>query len=345
MIRLRLQQIREISLLIILALVLLLFGTQIDDYFSPRTFNRISSVVALITVVGVGQTLVVLTRNVDLSVGSVVGFTAYFLGKQLSLYNDLNPIAAVGIAVGVGALAGLINGLLISYGRIPAIVVTLGTMAIYRGVLVEYSHSQSIATRQLPDWIKQVPQDSLFQIGELEMRMLPFIAVVTVVIFQLILSYTVFGRRLYAIGSSPEAAELGGIPSRRLVAIAFTICGALAGLGGFIYLARIGTITVDAARGLELQVVAAVVVGGVNMFGGSGTVFGAMLGAILIGTIEQSLIRMRINEFWKDALLGVFIMAAVTTDTVIINRLRQWWNRVQIRRSRELGAAASSAES
>ena len=327
----RIQQVRELSLLFIFALVLILFSTQINNYFSARTFNRISGVVALITVVAVGQTLVVLTRNVDLSVGSIVGFTAYFLGRQLSLYDDMNPVLAVSLAMGVGAAFGFLNGLLVSYGRIPSIVVTLGTLAIFRGFLVEYSGSTSIATRQLPDWIKELPQQSLFQVGELEMRILPFIALVVVIIFQFVLIYTAFGRRLYAVGSSPEAAKMAGIPAGLLVMIAFIISGALAGLGGFIYLSRIGTITVVAAQGLELQVVAAVVVGGVNIFGGSGTVFGALLGAILIGTIEQSLIRMRINEFWKDALLGVFIIAAVTLDTILLNRLRLWWARLRQR--------------
>lgn len=327
----RIQQVRELSLLLIFALILVFFSSQINNYFSPRTFNRISGVVALITVLAVGQTLVVLTRNVDLSVGSIVGFTAYFLGRQLSLYDDMNPYVAVSIAMGVGAAFGLLNGLLVSYGRVPSIVVTLGTLALYRGFLVEYSGSTSIATRDLPDWIKELPRVNLFTIGELEMRVLPFIAIIVVIIFQLILSYTSFGRRLYAVGSSPEAAEMAGIPSARLVTIAFVISGALAGLGGFFYLARIGTITVVAAQGLELQVVAAVVVGGVNIFGGSGTIFGALLGAVLIGTIEQSLIRMRINEFWKDAMLGIFILGAVTTDAVLLNRLREWWARIRQR--------------
>lgn len=328
---LRIQQVREISLLIIFGLILLFSGTQITNYFSARTFNRISGVVALITVVAVGQTLVVLTRNVDLSVGSIVGFTAYFLGRQLSLFDDMNPYLAVSLAMAVGAGFGLINGLLVSYGRVPSIVVTLGTLALYRGFLVEYSGSTSIATRDLPDWIKELPRVNLFTIGDIEMRVLPFIAVIVVITFQLILTYTAFGRRLYAVGSSPEAAKMAGIPSARLVTIAFIISGALAGLGGFIYLARIGTITVVAAQGLELQVIAAVVVGGVNIFGGSGTILGALLGAVLIGTIEQSLIRMRINEFWKDASLGIFILIAVTTDAVLLNRLREWWAKIRQR--------------
>lgn len=322
---LRVQVMREVSLLLILVLVVLLFGSQIDGYFAPRTFNRIASTVAIIAVVAVGQTVVVLTRNIDLSVGSIVGFTAFFVGQQFAVYRELHPVVAIALAMGVGAMMGVFNGALVAYGRVPAVVVTLGTLAIYRGALVEYSGSQSIATRMLPDWVKNLPQTTVVQAGDWELGALPAIALVVVLIFQVMLMYTAFGRRLYAVGSSPEAAEVAGIAARRLVFLAFTISGALAGLGGFVYLARIGTITSVAATGLELQVVAAVVVGGVNTFGGSGTVLGALLGAVLVGTIEQSLIRMRINEFWKDALLGVFILIAVTTDSVMMNRLRTWW--------------------
>jgi rhamnose transport system permease protein len=233
----------------------------------------------------------------------------------------------------VGAAFGLLNGLLVAYGRIPAIVVTLGTLAIYRGLLVEYSDSRTIATRELPDWIKELPRIPVIEAGEFEMRALPLIAIIVVILFQLILSYAAVGRRLYAVGSSPEAAKMAGIPSARLVILAFVVSGALAGLAGFMYLSRIGTITTRAAQGLELQVVAAVVVGGVNIFGGSGTIIGALLGAVLIGTIEQSLIRMQINEFWKDALLGVFVLGAVATDSVLLTRLREWWARVRQRDS------------
>lgn len=328
----RVQQLREVSLLLILVAVIYFFGREIENYYTDRTYNRIASHVALIAVVAVGQTLVVLTRNVDLSVGSIVGFTAYYVGDLLSQSNDMGMYTAIAIAIGVGAAMGLVNGLIVAYGRVPSIVVTLGTLAIYRGLLVEYSNSESIVLRLLPDWIKTLPREVLYENFGLDLRPLPAIAIGVMLFFQVVLLYTAFGRRLYAIGSSPEAAEMAGIPSRRLIMMTFVISGALSGLGGFMYLARIGTITTDAARGLELQVIAAVVVGGVNIFGGSGTVFGAFIGVILISTIEQSLIRMQINEFWKDALLGAFIMVAVLIDTFIMGWLRTLWSRTELRR-------------
>ena len=130
--RIRPGQIRELSLILIIVLAILFFGIVIENYFTPRLFNRISTSVAILVVVAVGQTLVVLTRNIDLSVGSMVGFTAYFVGQQLANNNDMAPAVAVLMAIALGALMGGVNGLLVAYGRVPAIIVTLGTLAIYR---------------------------------------------------------------------------------------------------------------------------------------------------------------------------------------------------------------------
>jgi len=335
-------QVRELSLVVLIVLVVAFFGTQIDGYLSGRTFNRISTSVAIITVVAVGQTLVVLTRNIDLSVGSIVGFCAYFVGTQYTNNNAIPPLLGVGMALGVGALMGAINGLLIAYGRIPAIIVTLGTLAIYRGILVDFSGAKTVTTANLPDWLSSLSRVNLFTIGDVEVRLMVALAVVVVIVFQLVLRYLPFGRRLYAIGSNPEAARIAGLPSRRIVFMAYVLCGALAGLAGFMFLVRFGDITVVAALGMELQVVAAVVVGGVNIFGGSGTMIGAMLGAVIIGTLEQSLIRLNINEFWKDGLLGLFILIAVASDTVILNRLRNVWGRSELKLTS--GADAGAAQ-
>jgi rhamnose transport system permease protein len=324
---LRPEQIRELSLLLIIVGVVLFFGSQIDNYYTPRTFQRISSSVMIIMVVAVGETLVVLTRNIDLSVSSIVGLTAYVAGQQISQNNDMSPATLIALALGLGAALGLINGLLVAYGNIPAIVVTLGTLAIYRGVLVQYGGSKNILVRDLPDWLVDLPRVNLFTIGEFEIRLLFAVALAIVIVFQLVLVYLAYGRRLYAIGSNPDAAQMAGLPTRRTVLLAFVLCGALSGLGGFMYLARIGTISSNAAQGLHMQVIAAVVVGGVNIFGGSGTMIGMMLGAVLMGILEQSLIRMQINEFWKDAFFGLFILLAVATDALLMNRVRDLWAR------------------
>lgn len=325
---LRPEQIRELSLVFLIIVTLIFFGTQIEGYYSGRTFNRISTTVAIIAVVAVGETLVILTRNYDLSVGSIVGFTAYFVGTQLANNNGISPLAAVSMAIGVGAVMGLINGVLVAYGRVPSIIVTLGTLAIYRTLLVNYSGAKTVTTDSLPQWLLDLARVNLFSVGAFDIRPMVALALLIVVIFQLVITYLPFGRRLYAIGSNPEAARVAGFPTQRIVMTAYVLCGALAGLAGFMFLARFGNITVVAAQGMELSAVAAVVVGGVNVFGGSGTMIGALLGALMINTLEQSLIRwLQISEFWRDALLGLLILLAVATDAVIINRLRNLWAR------------------
>ena len=323
--RVRPEQIRELSLLVLILAAVVLFGSFIDNYYSFRTFNRIASSVAIITVVAVGQTLVVLTRNIDLSVGSIAGFTAYFVGTLIANHNGINPFLAVAIAIALGAALGVVNGVIVAWGRVPAVVVTLGTLAIYRGVLVDLSGAKTVTTDSLPQWLINLPLVNVAPVGNLDIRALFMLALVIVVVFQIGTTYLSFARRFYAIGSNPEAAQLIGLPIKGVVFLAFVICGALSGLAGFMLLARFGNITVEAGRGLELSVVAAVVVGGVNVFGGSGTVTGAMLGAVMIGTLEQSLFRLGISEFWLDAVLGLLILLAVASDAVILQRLRQLW--------------------
>jgi rhamnose transport system permease protein len=336
------EQIRELVLIGLIIGILLFFGAQIDNYFSPRTFTRISTSVAVIAVVAVGQTLVILTRNIDLSVGSIVGFTAYVVGTLLSINNDIPPVAVVLMAIAMGAVMGSINGLLVAYGRVPAIIVTLGTLALFRTVLVEISGANSVLTNELPRWLVNLPPVNVFTIGSLDIRLLFFMAVVVVIVFQLVVSYLPWGRRLYAIGSNPDAARVAGFPAQRIIFTAFVLSGALAGLGGFMFLARFGNITVVAGQGIELQSVAAAVVGGVNINGGLGSPFGAFLGAILIDVLDNSLIRwLAISEFWRDALLGLLILLAVATDTVIMNRLRKVWSRHELQVSSDGEATAA----
>lgn len=322
------EQVRELSLVLLIVAAILFFGSQIDNYYNVRTFNRVASSAMILVVMAVGQTLVILTRNIDLSVGSIVGFTAYFVGVQLAANGEMSPLLAVLLAVGVGALMGALNGVLVAYGRVPAIITTLGTLAIYRTLLVQYSDSKTVTANSLPLWLQDLPRVDLLTIGEFDIGLMVGVALIIVVIFQGVLSYLAYGRRLYALGSNPDAAAMAGLPAQRTLLTAYALNGALCGIAGFMYLARFGNMTVVAGQGLELQAVAAVVVGGVNIFGGSGTMFGALLGTVLIATLEQSLLRWaQISEFWRDAILGLLILFAIATDAIILSRLRAWWTQ------------------
>ncbi len=278
--------------------------------------NRIATSVAVILPIAIGQALVVMTRNIDLSVGSVVGIVAYLIGDYLGSHGDLHPVLVILMALALGSLCGAINGVLVAYGGVPSIIVTLGTLALFRTYLVEYSDARTITTSGLPQWLVDLPQVTLFSIGSFDMRLIVAMALAAALIFWLALSRLRMARKFYAVGSNPEAAVVAGINSKRVVFTSFVLSGMLAGLAGIIFLAKFGNITVVAGLGFELKSVAAVVVGGVNIFGGSGSMLGVVLGTVLVDTIDNSLTRWAIvSEFWRDALLGMLIMAAVAADT------------------------------
>lgn len=328
--RIRPEQVREITLLIVILLALLFFATQVPNFLSGRTFMRVTTAIPITVVLGVGLTLVVLTRNIDLSIGATVAVVSYGVGTLLANNNELNPFLIIGLCIAIGAALGVVNGLIVAYGGVPAIVATLGTMALFRSILVTVTDSRPVTTARLPDWMVDLNGINVIEWAGLNLRVLPVIALGVVIVFQLLLSYARYGRRLFAIGSNPDAARVAGLPVQRDVFLAFVLCGALAGLGGFMYIARFGNVDTQSAVGLELVVVAAVVVGGVNIFGGSGSMIGVMLGAMLIVLVDQGLIRWAaVSEFLRDALLGLLILLAVASDKVILDRLRLIWARAR----------------
>ena len=316
------QTLRIVALLAVMVLVVLFFTSQIEGFLNGRLFNRISSSVAIMALIATGQTLVILTRNIDLSVGSVVGFVAFATGSLVTNNPDMNPFLLALYAALVGAGFGLVNGLLVAYVKVPSIIVTLATMALFRSVLVEYTDGKSITTDNLPSWLTDLPNQVVFSLGQMEFRAGFCASVLVVLVAHLCMTRLRAARQIYAVGSNPEAAEMAGIDAARVVLVAFVLSGVMAGLAGFMFLARFGNITVVAGLGFELKSVASAVVGGVNIFGGSGSVIGAFLGAILVDLLETGLVRWAVvSEFWREAVLGALILAAVATDTVLSRRL------------------------
>ena len=319
------QTLRILALLFVLLAVLLFFSTQVPNYLNGRLFNRISSSVAIMALIACGQTLVILTRNIDLSIGSVVGFVAFATGSLITNNPDIPPILLATYSILLGACFGVINGVFVAYAGVPSIIVTLGTMALFRSALVEYSDAKSITTNNLPTWLIEFPNTQFFSIGTLQFRAAFVVAILVVIAVHFVLTRLRPARKLYAVGSNPEAAEMAGINSKLVIFFAFISAGALAGLAGFMFLARFGTITVVAGLGFELKSVASAVVGGVNIFGGSGSVIGALIGAILIDLIDTSLVRWQlVSEFWREAVLGSLILLSVAADAVLMRRLVKW---------------------
>jgi rhamnose transport system permease protein len=335
---LRPDRVKELTLLGLIVVAVLVFSLLVDDYLSGQSFVRITTTVAIVAILAVAQGLVIISRNIDLSVGSIVGVAAYLTGDFLGAYQGAGPVVAVVVAMVVGAILGSVNGALVAYGGVPAIIVTLGTLAGFRTLLSLYSGGVNITAASLPDWVLEFYNLTVFNIGELEVRLVFVIAVAVVLVLQWMLGRVRWGRRLYAIGSNPEAAHQAGLPATRLVFWSFVGCGALAGLAGFLYMARVGTISATAGAGLELESVAAAVVGGVSILGGAGTMVGALLGAILLDTLRLGLLRVPgVSEFWRDAFLGVLILAAVILDAALHRRFARRWSAEARRAAEDTG--------
>jgi rhamnose transport system permease protein len=203
----------------------------------------------------------------------------------------------------------------VGYGKVPALVITLGTLYIYRGVALTWAGSNRINASQLPD--------SFLNLGTKQLLSIPVLFIVAIAIVLAVgyyLQTARSGRELYAVGSDPDAAVLYGLAVRRRVIGAFILSGTLAGLAGAVYAARYGTVSSEAGSGLELQAVAAAVIGGVAIFGGSGTVWGAAIGAVLLVTINRALPMVGISDFWQQALVGALIIAAIVLDRVLALR-------------------------
>jgi len=307
---------REIAVLsVLVALVLVTTLKSHGFLFSGTGWRDLLLTPSLLVILAVGQTVVIITRNVDLSVGSTLGLTAYLTGKLFTDHPGLPILAVFVIGMLFGAALGLVNGVLVAWGKVPALVITLGTLYIYRGAFLTWAGSDRVNASDLPrDFLKLGTQQVL------TIPVLTLIAAAVLAVVGYVLHTARSGRELYAIGSDPDAADLYGLPVARRVLLAFVASGALAGLAGIVYVARYGTVSSGAGSGIELQAVGAAVIGGVAIFGGSGTVWGAAIGGFLLVSINRALPILGISDFWQQAVVGALILAAVVLDRVLTLR-------------------------
>jgi rhamnose transport system permease protein len=324
----RVFRIRELGILVVLVALIGVTGILEPRFLETGSLRNLALNASIFAILAAGQTLVLITRNVDLSVGSVLGLSAYLAGDLLSNNQGL-PLPLVFLAgMALGAACGLFNGALVTWGRVPALVVTLGTLYIFRGIAFLWTDGKQINAETLPDSFLNLGTDSLLGVPILVIIAL----VVLVLVGQWLRDYRA-GRELYAIGSNPDGARLAGVRSDRRVLTAFVLAGALAGLGGVLFAARFGTVDATAGTGYELTVIAAAVVGGVAIFGGTGSVYGAALGALLLGTITSSLIVLRVEAFWQQAAIGALLLVAITIDRLLALRVDAALRRRSARRA------------
>ena len=263
----------------------------------------------IMIILAAGQTLVIITRNIDLSVGSILGLVAFGTGTLFAQVEGIPIWAVFIIGVLFGALLGAFNGLLTTVAGVPALVVTLGTLYVFRGINNWWAGGTQYFADDRPEAFGSLAVDTFIGIP-----IITIIAIVVVAVIAVVLAGTRSGRDLYAIGSDPDAAKLFGIKIGRRVFMAFLVNGGLAGLAGVLYAARFNSVGATTGTGMELNVVAAAVVGGVAIFGGSGSVIGAGIGALLLTTITGALTALRVDKFWQQAIVGVLILVAILID-------------------------------
>jgi rhamnose transport system permease protein len=304
---------RESALALIIVILIGGVGLRAPVFATPANLLNVLTDTSLLSMLALGQMAVLLTRNIDLSVaanlalmGMVTAVSAHFAHLPVAL---LLPMAAGG-----GLILGLINSLLVAILRIPSIVVTLGTLAIYRGIIFFSVGNIWLPADYMPDDFKSFPYAR-----SLELPHLLWIAVLIAIAMYVFLNFSRPGRALYAVGGNPVAAEYCGISICAAQILAFAISGAIAGLCGYLWVARYGIAYYGIAQGYEFTIIAACVIGGVSFGGGVGSVPSVLLGALLLGLIVNALPVIKVSPFWQTEISGLVILAAVLISSQSFN--------------------------
>jgi rhamnose transport system permease protein len=307
---------RELTLTAVMLVLSLFVAVQAPHFLSPSNLTQVTTLAAIIAIAAVGEALVIITKNVDLSVESTIGLVAYVVADILRQH-ALSVPEAWAAGIGLGLVLGMANGTLITVFKVPSLVATLGTLSIFRGIDFFVAGGHEVNLADLPAGYSDPASQTFFG--------LPFfviVAIAIVIAIALLLRLTRFGRQLYAVGSNAEAASIMGIRSRVVVFAALSLCGLLAGVAGVLWGIEFGTIYATSASNVSLQVIAGVVVGGVVIAGGSGTVVGAALGALFLALINNALLLLQLPQELLNAIYGLVILVAVSTDAVLQRRER-----------------------
>ena len=299
------QNNREITALLAVVLLFALPGFLDRQYLSVQTLTMVYSSAQILILLAMGATLVMLTRNIDVSVGSITGMCAVLLGMLLNAGYSL-PVACVATLL-LGLLAGFFNGVLVAWLKIPAIVATLGTLGLYRGIMLLWTGGKWI--EGLPAELKQLSAPLLFGVSAIG-----WLTIILVAFMAWLLAKTVFGRSFYATGDNLQGARQLGVRTEAIRIVAFSLNGCMAALAGIVFASQIGFIPNQTGTGLEMKAIAACVLGGISLLGGSGAIIGAVLGAWFLTQIDSVLVLLRIPAWWNDFIAGLVLLAVLVFD-------------------------------
>ncbi|HEY7647058.1 MAG TPA: ABC transporter permease [Hyphomicrobiales bacterium] len=300
---------REALLAAAIAVLAALIAARFPAFIRPSNLANVFNDTAILIILALGQMAVILTRCVDLSMAANLALCGMVAAMLNAAFPGVPVPALIAVAILTGAALGAINGLLVWQLTIPPIVVTLGTLTIYRGMIFVLSQGAWINAHQMSASFKGFPRAEL--IG---LPVLSWIAIAAVAIMAIVMTRTAIGRAFYGVGGNPTAAVYAGLDVGRTRFIAFTLAGGISGLSGYLWVSRYAVAYVDIAAGFELDIIAACVIGGISIAGGIGTVAGAVLGALFLGVIKNALPVVNISPFWQLAISGSAIIIAVAAN-------------------------------
>lgn len=309
---------REVGLSIFILILVAAVTLRNPDFLTVRNLNEILLNISILVIVSLAQTMVIITHGIDLSVSSMIGLVAMMVAFVVKQNPAMPMILAVLLGMALGAVLGMINAVIITVGKVPPIIATLGTLSIYRGLVFFYSSGTWINSYELPNSFKLLSKGT-----PLGLPNLIIYAILTAVIVYYFLNYTRTGRDIYAVGGNPEAAQVAGVRTQRILFLVYLLSGIACGFAAVLWASRYESAQTNTALGVELQTVAASVVGGVSISGGIGTVPGVLLGALLLGIIDNSLTIVRISPFWELAAQGLLILIAIVSDNWILRRVQR----------------------
>ncbi len=297
---------REFWLVVVIIAVALAVSLRSPGFIRPSSLANILNDTSILIMLALGQMVVILTRSIDLSMAANLALSGMMVALLNVAYPDLPIPLLVLLAGAFGALLGALNGILVWKLDIPPIVVTLGTLTIYRGMIFVIAGGSWVNAHEMTDAFKALPRADF-----LGLSLLSWFAIVVIGLFYILMTRTPLGRAFYATGINPTAANYIGIHVGHTRFIAFCVSGLVSGVAGYLWIARYAVAYVDVAGGFELTIIAACVIGGVSIAGGIGTVAGTVLGALFLGVVNNALPVINISPFWQMAIAGSAILLAV----------------------------------
>jgi fructose transport system permease protein len=305
----RLPSLTVLGPLVALLLAIIFFGSQSDRFLTPQNFSLILQQVSVVAVLAIGQTLIILTAGIDLSVGFVMALGTMVMTK-FSMDLGMHPLLAIGCGILTTTAFGLLNGWLITRIKLPPFIVTLGTMNIAFAITQLYSRAQTVSGLPEPHLFF----GNTFKIGDAAFTYGVVLVIVLYLLAWWVLSETAPGRHLYAVGNNPEAARLMGIPTQRVLLLTYTVAGFFYGIAGWLLVSRTSVGDPNAGQSENLESITAVVLGGTSLFGGRGVILGTLLGTIIVGVFRNGLTLIGVSSVYQILITGILVILAVTAD-------------------------------